>query len=363
MVTRLSGTLAKRPTPNAAVNAFYFATTDGKVYESDGNAWTERGILDKRDVVGHFSGLDAAKPPSNQALGWVYHATDTGVQYEAFPTGWHVPSLGITDIPLPALRELINGQFGLRFQSTSDVDAIVVAGGTQDGAYVDLDPTHADSVRGFFELVGGPGTAEGQPFGAIIWQPDEARWKIFDVVGPGGPDDPYLLYYAYSDVARPDLVPDDNTPDGWKNASDGSPASIRVTYERARPGDRASSRILLETIGATRENPYLVQFNQIILDPFTGPGEFYLDESDVGDVGGESTITVATKDGFSAGYTPSIVKAIKGDKIYRINFTPGTTGDGIYLINISAPLQQQAPPAGEMFRPVPRRLPPIHPAH
>lgn len=122
--------------------------------------------------------------------------------------------------------------------------------------------------------------------------------------------------------------------------------------------NRAASRILLETVGATRENPYLLQFQQIILDPFTGPGEFYLDERDASDVpGGESTITVATKDGFSAGYNAGITVAITVDKIYHIAFIPGTTGDGIYLINISS-LQRGNLPLG-VFPPAPAIHPPL----
>lgn len=124
----------------------------------------------------------------------------------------------------------------------------------------------------------------------------------------------------------------------------------------------ATTRILLETVGASRANPYLLQFNQIILDPFTGPGEFYLTERDASDTpGGESSVTVATKDGFSAGYTPDITKAITLDKIYTVDFIPGTTGDGIYLINTSSLSQQNNPP-GEVSL-GPRILPPIHPRH
>lgn len=124
--------------------------------------------------------------------------------------------------------------------------------------------------------------------------------------------------------------------------------------------NRAEDRILLETSGATSGSPYLIQFDQVILDPFTGPGEFYLTERDASDVpGGESSITVGTKDGLSAGYTVGITRVIIVDKIYSINFIPGTTGDGIYLINISA-LQQENPLAGVISR-QPGRLPPIHP--
>lgn len=121
--------------------------------------------------------------------------------------------------------------------------------------------------------------------------------------------------------------------------------------------NRAETRVLLETVGATHVNPYLVQFNRIMLTSFTGPGEFYLEERDASDVpGGESTITVATKDGFSAGYTPGIIRAITVDKIYRVAFIPGTTGDGIYSINISA-LERINPP----IRP-PSILPVIRPS-
>lgn len=113
----------------------------------------------------------------------------------------------------------------------------------------------------------------------------------------------------------------------------GSQFSLRFS---AGPSAREGGYILLETLGATPQNPYFLKFNQIILEPFTGAGEFFLDERDASDVpGGESTVTVGTKYGLSEGYTPGSIKDIVTDKIYRIYFIPGTTGDGIYSINIS----------------------------
>lgn len=44
--------------------------------------------------------------------------------------------------------------------------------------------------------------------------------------------------------------------------------------------DSALTQILMQTIGASPRSPYLVKFEQIILDPFTGAGQFDLVERD-----------------------------------------------------------------------------------
>lgn len=169
-------------------------------------------------------------------------------------------------------------------------------------------------------------------------------------------------------------------------------------------GDGANleqSHIIMQTLGASLTTPYMVTFDQIILDPFTGPGQFDLVERDSirrvfdgtseggtpilgsetmnwqpGDadkliqVGidrwykilsvednehitlsgnitlpsinlrltmeGETEVTLATKSGFTDGDTTgghsNLVKAITADKVYRVDFVPGTAGDGIYMI-------------------------------
>lgn len=124
-------------------------------------------------------------------------------------------------------------------------------------------------------------------------------------------------------------------------------------------GDYASpahTRLLLQTIGASPTNPYLVYFDQLILTAFTGPGQFDLVERDVSDVdiydvdgnfvsGGSSQVTIATKSGFTSGDTTGtwsrLVKAITSEKSYSVIFVPGTAGDGIYSMNMSGLNQGQ----------------------
>lgn len=113
--------------------------------------------------------------------------------------------------------------------------------------------------------------------------------------------------------------------------------------------DLAQTRKLVETADASPTKLYLLRFDQFIITPFTGPGQFDLVQRDVDDVdifengnkvsGGESEITISTKDGFADGNTTgawsSFSKIISSDKIYRVVFVPGNNGDGVYSLNIS----------------------------
>lgn len=119
-------------------------------------------------------------------------------------------------------------------------------------------------------------------------------------------------------------------------------------------GDAASNaqtQIILQTLDASPENPYVVEFDQFILDSFTGPGQFDLVERDSSDIdifdaegefvsGGESEVTIATKSGFTDGVTTGswsrLAKAITSDKTYSVVFAPGTAGDGIYSMSARA---------------------------
>lgn len=111
--------------------------------------------------------------------------------------------------------------------------------------------------------------------------------------------------------------------------------------------DSAQTRILMQTINATPSNPYVVEFHQFILDPFTGPGQFDLTERNADDIdvldiegelvsGGESQVTLATKTGFEDGTTTGgwsrFAKVITENKTYRVIFVPGDAGDGVFLI-------------------------------
>lgn len=111
----------------------------------------------------------------------------------------------------------------------------------------------------------------------------------------------------------------------------------------------AIPQIVRQTLDASPENPYIVEFDQFILDPFTGTGQFDLVERDASDElefddddsvidGGESQVTIATKSGFADGITTGnwshLRKVITSDKIYSVVCVPGTTGDGIFSIRV-----------------------------
>lgn len=186
---------------------------------------------------------------------------------------------------------------------------------------------------------------------------------------------------------------------GVRLQSTGDAANAELTY------------VIFQTIGASPENPILVEFVQHILDPFTGDdAQFDLVERDsirrvrdgasaggtnvltsatmnwqsrdVGqsikiginpgrhytirsrktssnitisdniilpssglvltmDGAGTNEVTIATKDGFSAGVTPvsggsRFEKPITSDKVYSVVFVPGDAGDGIFAITARA---------------------------
>lgn len=109
--------------------------------------------------------------------------------------------------------------------------------------------------------------------------------------------------------------------------------------------------IIMQTLDASPENPYIVTFDQFILDPFTGAGQFDLVERDSSDdiefdgegnvvSPPESEVTIATKSGFTdvvpVGGWSRLVKAITVDKVYRVVFAPGSVGDGVYSITVKA---------------------------
>lgn len=127
----------------------------------------------------------------------------------------------------------------------------------------------------------------------------------------------------------------------------GSQFGIRLqsTGDAANSGsvEAPLTRIIMQTLGASPEHPYLVTFEQYILDLFTGPGQFDLVERDMSDVAdGESQETIATKSGFIDETSP-FTKVITVDKVYSVIFVPGNTGDGIYSIGVRAlyPFQEE----------------------
>lgn len=132
--------------------------------------------------------------------------------------------------------------------------------------------------------------------------------------------------------------------------------AIRLSQTAADFPLAAHKPILLQTQGASARNPYILTFNQLILTPFTGEGQFDLAERDLDDVdvlddegnlvsGGETEVTLATAaDGFTAGIAgdngwSQLVIVITADKYYRINFVPGDAGDGIYQVHVRGVLR------------------------
>lgn len=110
-------------------------------------------------------------------------------------------------------------------------------------------------------------------------------------------------------------------------------------------GDKASAstvRIIMQTLDVSPENPCVVMFEQFILEPFTGDGQFDLVENDSSDVDGKESIesggvTIATKSGFADGVTTGghshFEKPITSDKVYSVVFVPGSAGDGIFSMS------------------------------
>lgn len=106
--------------------------------------------------------------------------------------------------------------------------------------------------------------------------------------------------------------------------------------------DQALTHIIMQTLDASPDNPYLVTFEQYIFNPFTDPGQFDLVERDAGDVDifdadSGNAVTIATKSGFS-GVTPvsgwsCFSRPVTSDKIYSVVFVPDSAGDGAYSIS------------------------------
>lgn len=84
--------------------------------------------------------------------------------------------------------------------------------------------------------------------------------------------------------------------------------------------DVAQTVVVMQTIGASPKKPYLVNFEQIIIDPFTGPGQFDLVERDA---------RRQVFDGASAGGTPVLTSAtmnfqpLDADTTIRVGINPG----------------------------------------
>lgn len=230
------------------------------------------------------------------------------------------------------------------------------------------------------------------------WRPAEGkvppRSTDPDILGKGSPFLPENLLDTVNKLSGPGFAQLRRSLSGQFSNRLQS-ASDAATGEEPPP-------IIMQTLGASLAHPYLMTFDQVTLDPFTGPGQFDLVERDSirrvfdgasaggtpilssetmnwqpGDadkliqVGtdrwykilsvedeenvtlsgnitlpsidlrltmeGENEVTLATKSGFTDGATTAaghsrLIKAITADKIYTVNFVPGTAGDGIYMI-------------------------------
>ena len=115
--------------------------------------------------------------------------------------------------------------------------------------------------------------------------------------------------------------------------------------------DKKHSQILLQTVGASPETPYEIDINLIFDEPFTDGegviGQFDLTERDAADEENEE-ILLATKDGFVDPPPGSLegqplIRTITVDKLYRINFIPGKTGDGTYSLSARGGLAPELP--------------------
>jgi hypothetical protein len=104
-IPRLSGTLAARPSANAAVNARYLATNTGDVYFSTGAGWVQTGTCGRLESNGTLSGDFADRPTAASCIGHLYQ-DENGLWYEAFPGGWATVTLAETPaqgLPAPTV--------------------------------------------------------------------------------------------------------------------------------------------------------------------------------------------------------------------------------------------------------------------
>lgn len=150
-------------------------------------------------------------------------------------------------------------------------------------------------------------------------------------------------------------------PSGWFLTSIGGPSLAKLREKLGRSfgirlqstGSKANvalTRIVVQTCFVSPKKPCLITFDQHILTPFTGLGKFDLVESDPSGLsGGVGDIVIATKSGFTDGVTTGgwsrLVKVNTSYKVYKVNFVPGTAGDGFFSINVrelNVPLQKEA---------------------
>jgi hypothetical protein len=156
-----------------------------------------------------------------------------------------------------------------------------------------------------------------------------------------------------------DVVQKNNSPGvSLKDVRSWIDAEFSARFQSTGPtANLAQTRKLVELTDASPANPYLLRFDQVILEAFAGgdpAAQFDLVERDPTDVdvfepdgsggftkvsGGESEVVLATKtggftDGDTTGSWSRFVKVITSNKFYKIVFAPGSAGDGVYSIKV-----------------------------
>lgn len=134
--------------------------------------------------------------------------------------------------------------------------------------------------------------------------------------------------------------------------SNQSGAFLQSTGDEAIDGP--VTYVILQTLDASPANPILVEFQQHIIEAFTGDGRFDLVESDPADdvvrddeneivSGGDSLATLATKTGFADGVTTGawsrFAKVITSDKVFSVVGAPGDTGIGAFSLRVQSLLE------------------------
>lgn len=89
---RLSGLVAKRPLPGAAINARYYATDTKTIYVSAGRIWKPTYTLQQDQAASFDDGNLAERPEAGTCIGTLF-TDESGLQYEAFPTAWAAVNL------------------------------------------------------------------------------------------------------------------------------------------------------------------------------------------------------------------------------------------------------------------------------
>lgn len=317
---RLSGPIADRPNAKLAIDAYFFATDENKVYESTGSDWERRGNLTKDDYQGRTSGPDANKPFAAKMIGWMYHADDSGIDYEAFPgdkkheNGVWFAALAsdfqpdnlsdavskLNDSGLAKLRSKLSGQFGVRLEST---------GARQNPAQtrilvqtLDASPENPYVVE-FDQFILEPFTGEGR-FDLV--ERDSIR-RSFGGASAGG-------------------TPILTDPSGIMNWQSGD--VDKIIQVGRNPG--RFFRIL------SRQSVTQVTLSANITTPSTGL-TLTMD--------GEAEVTLADSTKINDGLSATagwyhFRKVITSDKVYSVNFVPGDTGIGIYSAKVRALVDQ-----------------------